>query len=68
MGHGGVDVPGFISVTPSGSIDTTTVGYYYITYNASDPFENDAIPAIRVVYVGASSGAKSRRGLARAKL
>ena len=45
------------SVTPSGSVDTTTGGFYAITYNATDSAGNDATPVVRVVYVGASSGA-----------
>ena len=54
-----------VNVTPSGSVDTTTGGFYAITYKATDSAGNDATPVVRVVYVGASSGAKSRRGSAR---
>ena len=41
-----------VNVTPSGSVDTTTGGFYAITYKATDSAGNDATPVVRVITWG----------------
>jgi uncharacterized repeat protein (TIGR01451 family) len=42
---------GSFAATPSGAVNTHAVGTYVITYNASDPSGNAAVPVTRTVYV-----------------
>ncbi len=42
---------GAVAVTPSGTVDTNTVGTYTITYNAIDPSGNAALSVMRLVNV-----------------
>jgi hypothetical protein len=48
-------VDGSVSVTSSGSVDTSRVGTYIITYNAIDSAGNQATPITREVIVSDSS-------------
>ena len=45
------DVDGTFAATPSGSVDTNTLGTYTITYNATDSSTNAAVPVTRTVNV-----------------
>jgi hypothetical protein len=42
---------GSVSVTATGTVNTNAVGTYTITYNATDPSGNSAVPATRTVNV-----------------
>ncbi len=47
-------IDGSVTVTPSGTVDTTTAGTYTITYNASDAAGNAATSVTRTVVVAAA--------------
>ena len=49
-------IDGSGTATPSATVDTTTVGTYTVTYNASDAAGNAATPVTRTVVVAAASG------------
>jgi hypothetical protein len=49
-------IEGSGTATPSGTVDTTTIGTYTITYNASDAAGNAATPVTRTVIVAAAAG------------
>jgi PKD repeat protein len=48
-------VDGFVSVTVTGSVNTTSIGSYTITYNAVDAAGNNAAPVTRTVNVVADN-------------
>lgn len=44
-------VDGSVAATPSGSVNTSVAGTYYVTYNASDNAGNSGTPVVRTVIV-----------------
>ena len=46
------NVDSSVTVTVSGTVDTSTVGTYTLTYNATDAAGNEAAPVTRTVQVG----------------
>ena len=49
-------IDGSVTVTPSGTVDTSVAGTYTITYNATDAAGNAATSVTRTVIVAAASG------------
>jgi hypothetical protein len=49
-------IDGSVTVTPSGTVDTSVAGTYTVTYNASDAAGNAATSVTRTVIVAAASG------------
>ncbi|MEM9328711.1 MAG: immunoglobulin-like domain-containing protein [Bacteroidota bacterium] len=40
-----------LEATPTGTVDPTTIGQYFVTYNATDAAENEADPVTRTINV-----------------